>query len=145
MENTSITYSFQNVIAWQKAHAFVLQVYRVTRSFPEDEKFGLVSQFRRAAVSIEANIAEGYKKLSKADKLRFMNISQGSQEECRDYIILSRDLGYISQEEFQLLHISLEESSKMLNLYCKGIINNNGIKTNVFNSLNSFYSLNSPK
>jgi four helix bundle protein len=128
MENTSITYSFQNVIAWQKAHAFVLQVYRVTRSFPEDEKFGLVSQFRRAAVSIEANIAEGYKKLSKADKLRFMNISQGSQEECRDYIILSRDLGYISQEEFQLLHISLEESSKMLNLYCKGIINNNGIK-----------------
>ena len=128
MENTSITYSFQNVIAWQKAHAFVLQVYRVTRSFPEDEKFGLVSQFRRAAVSIEANIAEGYKKLSKADKLRFMNISQGSQEECRDYIILSRDLEYISQEEFQLLHISLEESSKMLNLYCKGIINNNGIK-----------------
>ena len=128
MENTSITYSFQNVIAWQKAHAFVLQVYRVTRSFPEDEKFGLVSQFRRAAVSIEANIAEGYKKLSKADKLRFMNISQGSQEECRDYIILSRDLEYISQEEFQLLHILLEESSKMLNLYCKGIINNNGIK-----------------
>ena len=122
------TFSFENVIAWQKAHAFVLQVYRVTRSFPEDEKFGLVSQFRRAAVSIEANIAEGYKKLSKADKLRFMNISQGSQEECRDYIILSRDLGYISQEEFQLLHISLEESSKMLNLYCKGIINNNGIK-----------------
>jgi len=128
MEDASITYSFQNVIAWQKAHAFVLQVYRVTRSFPEDEKFGLVSQFRRAAVSIEANIAEGYKKLSKADKLRFMNISQGSQEECRDYIILSRDLGYISPEEFQLLHISLEESSKMLNLYCKGIINNNGIK-----------------
>ena len=120
--------SFENIIAWQKAHAFVLQVYRVTRSFPEDEKFGLVSQFRRAAVSIEANIAEGYKKLSKADKLRFMNISQGSQEECRDYIILSRDLEYISQEEFQLLHILLEESSKMLNLYCKGIINNNGIK-----------------
>ena len=128
MENASITYSFQNVIAWQKAHAFVLQVYRVTRSFPEDEKFALISQFRRAAVSIEANIAEGYKKLSKTDKLRFMNISQGSQEECRDYIILSRDLGYISQEEFQLLHILLEESSKMLNLYCKGIINNNGIK-----------------
>ena len=128
MENASITYSFQNVIAWQKAHAFVLQVYRVTRSFPEDEKFALISQFRRAAVSIEANIAEGYKKLSKTDKLRFINISQGSQEECRDYIILSRDLGYISKEEFQLLHILLEESSKMLNLYWKGIINNNGIK-----------------
>lgn len=96
MEMKSVTYNFQNVIAWQKAHAFVLQVYRATRSFPEDEKFCLVPQFRRAAVSIEANIAEGYKKLSKADKLRFMNISQGSQEECRDYIILSRDLGVSS-------------------------------------------------
>ncbi len=124
----SVTYNFQNVIAWQKAHAFVLQVYRAARFFPEDEKFCLVPQFRRAAVSIEANIAEGYKKLSKADKLRFMNISQGSQEECRDYIILSRDLGYLQPNEFQLLHDMLEESSKFLNLYCKGILNNNGIK-----------------
>ena len=82
----ALTYSFENVLAWQKAHAFVLLTYRVTRHFPEDEKFGLTSQFRRAAVSIEANIAEGYKKLSKADKLRFFNISQGSLEECRDIV-----------------------------------------------------------
>ena len=75
-----MVYSFENIIAWQKAHAFVLFVYRVTRHFPKDEIFGLTSQFRRAAVSIEANIAEGYKKLSKADKLRFFNISQGSLE-----------------------------------------------------------------
>ena len=128
MEMKSVTYNFQNVIAWQKAHAFVLQVYRATRSFPKDEKFCLVPQFRRAAVSIEANIAEGYKKLSKADKLRFMNISQGSQEECRDYIILSRDLGYLQPNDFQLLHDMLEESSKFLNLYCKGILYNNCIK-----------------
>ena len=93
------TFSFENIIAWQKAHEFTLLVYRITRHFPADEKFGLVSQFRRAAVSIEANIAEGYKKLSKADKLRFMNISQGSLEECRDYIILSRDLEYIGQDD----------------------------------------------
>ena len=78
-----MTYSFENIIAWQKAHAFVLSVYRVTRHFPEDEKYGLISQFRRAAVSIEANIAEGYKRLGKVDKLRFFNISQGSLEECR--------------------------------------------------------------
>ena len=128
MEEAGVTYSFQNVIAWQKAHTFVLQVYRVTRAFPEDEKYGLVSQFRRAAVSIEANIAEGYKKLSKADKLRFMNIAQGSQEECRDYIILSRDLGYLSPTDFQQLHNMLEESSKFLTLYCKGIISNNALK-----------------
>ena len=87
-----------------------------------------MSQFRRAAVSIEANIAEGYKKISKADKLRFMNISQGSIEECRDYIILARDLYYISDTDFSDLHDALEDASRMLHLYCKGIIDNSGIK-----------------
>ena len=123
-----MAYSFENIIAWQKAHALVLLVYRVTKHFPKDEIFGLTSQFRRAAVSIEANIAEGYKKLSKADKLRFFNISQGSLEECRDYIILSRDLGYISQIEFEELHTGLETTSKFLNSYCETIVNNNALK-----------------
>ena len=122
-----MVYSFENIIAWQKAHAFVLFVYRVTRHFPKDEIFGLTSQFRRAAVSIEANIAEGYKKLSKADKLRFFNISQGSLEECRDYIILSRDLDFLQKGEFEALCTSIEEASKLLNAYCKGVINNNAI------------------
>ena len=94
-------FRFEDIYAWQKAHAFVLLVYRVTGHFPEVERFGLISQFRRAAVSIEANIAEGYKKLSKADKLRFFNISQGSLEECRDYIILSRDLNFLQKGEFE--------------------------------------------
>ncbi len=67
------TYSFENVIAWQKAHAFVLQVYQVTKHFPQEEKFGLTSQFRRTTVSVEANIAEGYKKLGMSDKLKFFN------------------------------------------------------------------------
>ena len=124
----AITYSFENVLAWQKAHDFVLLTYRVTRHFPEDEKFGLTSQFRRAAVSIEANIAEGYKKLSKADKLRFFNISQGSLEECRDYHILSRDLGYLHAGEFEQLHQNIEEASKFLNSYCKAIVNNAAMK-----------------
>ena len=122
------TYSFENVLAWQKAHTFVLNVYSITRSFPEEERFGLTSQFRRAAVSIEANIAEGYKKLSKADKLRFMNIAQGSVEECRDYILLARDLGYYDENAFLLLHQQIENTSKFLNSYCKGIINNAGVK-----------------
>ena len=121
------TYSFEDVLAWQKAHAFVLLVYQATKSFPEDERFGLTSQFRRAAVSIEANIAEGYKKLSKQDKLRFMNIAQGSLEECRDYILLSRDLGYYDAEKFAQLHYHIENTSKFINSYCKGIINNSGV------------------
>ena len=123
-----MTYSFESVIAWQKAHVVVLAVYRITKHYPKEELFGLTSQFRRAAVSIEANIAEGYKKLTKADKLRFMNISQGSIEECRDYVILSRDIDYISTEEFSELRDALEDASRMLYLYCNGIKNNNGIK-----------------
>lgn len=124
----SVTYSFENILAWQKAHAFVLKVYEITQHYPSTERYGLVSQFRRAAVSIEANIAEGYRKISKADKLRFMNISQGSLEECRDYIILSRDLQYTDTNEFKELHDMLENASWFLNKYCQGIINNNGIK-----------------
>ena len=94
------SFSFENILAWQKAHDFTVLVYKTTRAFPEDEKFGLTSQFRRAAISIEANIAEGYKKLSKVDKLRFLNISEGSLAECRNYILLSRDLDYIDDEQY---------------------------------------------
>lgn len=124
-------YRFEDVVAWQKAHAFVLQTYRVTAHFPKEEMFGLTSQFRRAAVSIEANIAEGYKKLSKADKLRFFNIAQGSLEECRDYHILSRDLGYLCTEEFEILRSTIEEASKCLNAYCKAIVNNQAMSSDM--------------
>ena len=120
-----MTNQFQNIVAWQKAHEFVLLVYKTTKSFPEHEKYGLCSQFQRAAVSIPANIAEGYKKLSRADKLRFFNIAQGSLEECRYYIILSKDLGYVSDGDYQLLSAVIEETSKMLNAYCRGVVDNN--------------------
>ena len=115
--------NFTDLIAWQKAHEFVLEVYKATRSFPMEERFALCSQFQRAVVSIPANIAEGYKKLGKADKLRFMNIAQGSLEECRYYIILSRDLSYISVEIYNELMGRLEETSKLLNSYIRGITN----------------------
>ena len=121
-------YGFQRVIAWQKAHEFVLLAYSISRHFPEDEQFGLTSQLRRAAVSIEANIAEGYKKTSRADKLRFFNIAQGSLEECRDYHILAKDLDYINEEEFEQLKNSILMTSRFLNAYCNGVINNNAMK-----------------
>ena len=82
--------SFTDIKAWQFAYQFVLSVYKVTRTFPDTERFALCSQFQRAAVSIPANIAESFKRLSKSEKLRFLNISQGSLEECRYYILLSR-------------------------------------------------------
>ncbi|MBR1498920.1 MAG: four helix bundle protein [Bacteroidaceae bacterium] len=117
-----MTNSFHGIVAWQKAHEFVLLVYKMTKSFPDFEKFGLCSQFQRAAVSIPANIAEGYKKLSRADKLRFYNIAQGSLEECRYYTLLSRDLEYIDEIQYNALFALAEETSKLLNGYCKGVI-----------------------
>lgn len=118
------TKRFQDLVAWQKAHAFVLAVYQLSGHFPAHERFGLCSQFQRAAVSIPANIDEGYRKLGIPDKLRFLNIAQGSLEECRYYILLSRDLGYIDINTYETLAIQIEEVSKVLNGYCRGILNN---------------------
>jgi len=120
-ESIRKTKSFEELLVWQKAHSFVLRVYRLTSEFPKSEQFGLTSQFRRAAVSIPANIAEGYKKKGKPDKLRFFNIAQGSLEECRYYIILSRDLNYISDKNAKELTSELIEVSVLLNSYCNAI------------------------
>ena len=111
--------SFQDLIVWQKAHQFVLSVYRYTISFPKSEMYGLTSQFRRAAVSIPANIAEGFKKKSKPDKARFYNISQGSLEECRYYLILANDLQFGNNSEIRK---ELEEVSKLLQAYMSSIL-----------------------
>ena len=111
--------NFQDLIVWQKAHQFVLSVYQLTKAFPREEVYALTSQFRRAAVSIAANIAEGFRKRSKSDKARFMNISQGSIEECRYYLILSRDLKYGHDVRHMKL---LEEVSKLLDRYCAAIL-----------------------
>ena len=115
--------SFKEIMAWQKAHAFVIKIYKTTKTFPDWERYGLSSQFQRAAVSITANIAEGYKRLGTADKLHFMNIAQGSLEECRYYILLAKDVGYINHHTHDVLNNDIEEVSKLLNGYCKGITN----------------------
>lgn len=118
------TKSFEDLLVWQKAHSFVLKVYEVTSNYPKQEQFGLTSQFRRASISIPANIAEGYKKKGKLDKLRFFNIAQGSIEECRYYIILSKDLKYIDDKIAKEATSALIEVSFLLNNYCKAITEN---------------------
>jgi four helix bundle protein len=95
-----------------------LAVYRYTQKFPPVETYGLTRQFRRAAVSIPANIAEGFKKTGKSDTLRFLNISQGSLEECRYYLILANDLGFGSNESLKTL---LVETSKLLSAYMRSV------------------------
>jgi len=103
---------FEDLSVWQKAHQLVLQVYRITGSFPAEERFGLSSQMRRAAVSVPTNLADGFKKRGVKDKLNFYNIAQGSLEELRYYLILSKDLGYLSDN--QELVASAEEIARML-------------------------------
>ena len=110
--------SFEDVEFWQRARGFVLGVYRLSETFPKTEIFSLSSQLRRAAVSVPANFAEGFKKIGKADKLRFFNIAQGSLEECRYYLILARDLGYGAVDDLQSQSVSI---GKMLNSYMSAI------------------------
>ena len=108
---------FQDLVVWQKAHQLTLKVYKITQSFPDLEKFGLVSQMRRASVSIPANIAEGFVKRGKKDKINFYNIAQGSLEEIKYYFILSEDLGYCDSSEE--LRYFVDEVGKMIS----GLIN----------------------
>lgn len=110
--------TFEDVEVWRKAHAWVLAIYKFTEPFPRHELFGLTSQLRRAAVSVPANFAEGFKKRGLADKMRIYNIAQGSLEECRYYLILARDLQYGDSHS---LMSSLEEISKMLESYSRAI------------------------
>ncbi|MBR9918641.1 four helix bundle protein [bacterium] len=112
--------TFKDLLVWQKAHKFVLESYAYSKSFPKEEIYGLTSQYRRASVSIAANIAEGFKKRGQKDKARFMNIAQGSLEECRYYLILAQELGYGSSQNLNDL---LEEVSKMLSSYGRSILN----------------------
>jgi len=111
--------SFEDLIVWQKAHQFVLGTYTYTEKFPKAEMYGLVSQLRRAAVSIPANIAEGFKRRTKPDKARLMNIAQGSLEECQYYLILARDLGY---GDSATLKSQLDEVSKLLDAYIRSLL-----------------------
>ena len=112
--------NFQDLVVWQKAHQFVLSVYRISKAFPREEIYGLTSQLRRAAISVPANIAEGFKKKGRLDKVRFMNIAQGSLEECRYYLILGNDLEYANTMKLML---QLEEVSKLLFRYSTAVAN----------------------
>ena len=89
--------SFEDLIVRQRAHQFVLNLYKATKPFPKNELFGLTAQMRRAAISVPANIAEGFKKRGAKDKIRLLNVAQGSGKESRYYLILSHDLQYLER------------------------------------------------
>ena len=92
---------FRKLLVWQKAHQLTLTCYKLTETFPKAEMFGLTSQMRRAAVSVPANIAEGYAAGGKGQFGRYLAISQGSLAEVEYYLILARDLLYINETQYQ--------------------------------------------
>lgn len=106
--------TFTDLIVWQKAHQFVLDIYKLTSKFPKTEQYNLTSQLRRSSISIPANIAEGYRKTGINDKARFYNTAQGSAEETRYYLILVKDLGYSDTDG---LLDRLDEVCRILDAY----------------------------
>jgi four helix bundle protein len=105
---------FEDLKVWQEAHALVLEVYRATGEFPEHERFGLAAQQQRAASSVAANIAEGFGKRSRKEFLRYLEVSTGSLEETRYFLILSRDLKYLEPKTFSALVERLDLTNRLL-------------------------------
>ena len=105
---------FNDLEAWQQAHQLALSIYKASRRLPADERFGLAQQIRRAAVSVPANVAEGFRRRSSKDKLHFYNISQSSLEELRYYVILCRDLDYWSDDEAASVSRDAERVAQLL-------------------------------
>jgi four helix bundle protein len=110
---------FTQIYAWQKAHALALEVYELTAPFPRDEMFGLTSQARRAAVSVSANIAEGFKRNGTADKRRFYNIAAASLEELQAELMLARDLGYFPASYREDIFDQADEAARYLNRWTR--------------------------
>ncbi|MBI4819672.1 MAG: four helix bundle protein [Deltaproteobacteria bacterium] len=105
---------FTDLKVWQRSHTLTLNVYRTTATFPDAERFGLISQIRRAAVSVPANIAEGSKRATRKDYARFLNIAEGSAAELEYFMILARDLGLIPEDRSNELRDEIQEIAKML-------------------------------
>ena len=113
--------SWRDLLVWQKAHAATLSIYRLTKSFPADERFRLVDQLCRAATSISTNIAEGKGRGSTAELRQFLIIARGSIEETRYLILLAHDLGYISTADHDQIESTYTEISKMTNALLRSL------------------------
>jgi four helix bundle protein len=111
--------SFKEIQVWKKSHELVLEIYKYTKRFPQEEAYGLVSQMRRSAVSVPSNIAEGFKRKSPKEAVHFYNIAESSLEELKYQTLLSHDLNYMSDAEFKDLSLRQDEVGKMLNAWKK--------------------------
>lgn len=124
MNNTKIK-DFQDLQVWQEAHKLTLLVYEYTKSFPQNEIFGLTSQIRRFASSIGANISEGFSRQSIKEKIYFYSIACGSVSETHNHTLLARDLGYLSKECFVVIENHIVSTHKLCNALIKSIQDRN--------------------
>jgi four helix bundle protein len=121
--------SFRELKVWEKSHQLVLQIYRATRQYPSDEKFNLISQIRRSALSVVVNIVEGFKRRGNKDFVYFLNMADASLEETKYHLLLSKDLGYLAKSDYHDLNGLCEEIGKMLNGLQSKIKERNCLKT----------------
>lgn len=112
-------HTFKDLIAWQKSHLLVLEIYKATKTFPAHEQFGLTNQIRRAAVSIASNIAEGFGRRTVADRLHFYDMARASLHEVQAQLLIAKDISYLMVEQYDLLEVSTVECHKLLT----GLIN----------------------
>jgi four helix bundle protein len=113
--------SYKDLIVWQKSIALVTEIYKLTKTFPAEEKFGIVNQLNRAVVSIPANIAEGWGRESSKNYLQFLRISRGSLMETETLLVISKNLNYIDDENFRMISEKLDETGKILQGLIKGV------------------------
>ncbi len=106
---------FTDLVVWQKGHAVVLDIYAVTKKFPKNETFALVNQMQRCVVSFTSNIAEGFSRRTKKEKLQLYYISLGSLSELRNQLMIARDLKYIASGKYQDLEDKLTELRRLIN------------------------------
>lgn len=106
---------FYDLDVWRKAHRLVIKIYAITKTFPDSERFGIISQIRRASVSVTANIAEGFSRYHYNNKINFYYHSRGSVSETQNLLLIAKDLKYLSQNEADLLVRDLNEINKMIN------------------------------
>jgi four helix bundle protein len=105
---------FTDLLAWQKSHNLVINIYKITESFPQKEQFGLVSQMCRAAVSITSNIAEGFGRQGYKEKVQFYYLAQGSLTELKNQLLIAKDIGLIVESKFTEIYLIAEESHRLL-------------------------------
>lgn len=122
--------SFTDLDTWREGHKLVIQIYKLTKSFPVDEQFGLTSQIRRAAVSVTSNIAEGFSRPSYADKAHFFAMAQGSLTELQNQLLVARDVGYLTSSDFE----KLAEQSVVTHKLLTGLLKSTKSHIKVHNS-----------